>query len=97
MSEHTWGPWFEFADQGDTIAIMPAGRQGDVCLFAKPYPSRANARLIAAAPDLLAALSTFLTEYVRLVESGDAGFWDAEKEPKVIAARAAIAKAKGQS
>lgn len=55
----------------------------------------ANARLIAAAPDLLEALSTFLIEYVRLVESGDAGFWDAEKEPKVIAARAAIARATG--
>lgn len=55
----------------------------------------ANARLIAASPDLLAALFTFLIEYVRLVESGDAGFWDAEKEPKVIAARAAIARATG--
>lgn len=32
-------------------------------------------------------LRTFLTEYVALVESGDAGFWDPETEPKVIAAR----------
>lgn len=38
------------------------------------------------------ALSTFLTEYVALVESGDAGFWDVEKEPKVIAARALLNK-----
>lgn len=54
---------------------------------------RANARLIAAAPDLLVALSGLLERYVGLVESGDAGFWDAEKEDCVIKARAAIAKA----
>ncbi len=52
-------------------------------------------RLIAAAPDLLEALQRFVSEYVELVESGDAGFWDAEKEEKVIKARAAIAKAEG--
>ncbi|WP_063976804.1 hypothetical protein [Sphingobium yanoikuyae] len=55
----------------------------------------ANARLIAAAPELLEALDGVLAKYTGLVESGDAGFWDAEKEPEVIAARAAIAKAKG--
>lgn len=58
--------------------------------------ARANARLIAAAPDLLAALTTFVAQYVELVESGDAGVWDAEKDAKVIAARAAIKKAVGQ-
>lgn len=47
--------------------------------------------------DLLEALRTFVTEYVELVESGDAGFWNAEDEPKVIKARAAIAKAEGRS
>lgn len=46
--------------------------------------------------ELLAALQTFVAEYVALVESGDAGHWDAETEPKVIAARAAIAKASAQ-
>lgn len=60
-------------------------------------PSEADAHLIAAAPDLLAALKTFVAEYVELVESGDAGFWNAEEEAKVIAARAAIAKAEGSS
>jgi hypothetical protein len=54
---------------------------------------QANARLIAAAPDLLAALETFVSKYVEMVNSGDAGFWDPETEPKVIAARAALAKA----
>lgn len=57
--------------------------------------TESNARLIAAAPDLLVALSDLLNHYVKLVESGDAGFWDAEQEPEVITARAAIAKATG--
>lgn len=29
--------------------------------------------------------------HVTLVECGDCGFWDAEKEPEIIAARAALA------
>ena len=48
-----------------------------------------------AAPDLLKALENLLHIYVALVESGDAGNWDAETETEVIDARAAIAKAKG--
>jgi hypothetical protein len=55
-----------------------------------------DAMLASAAPDLLAALEGLLTHYVTLVESGDAGSWDAEKEPQVIAARAAIARATGE-
>lgn len=51
------------------------------------------AQLAASAPDLLAALKTFLEKYVEMVDSGDCGFWDPETEEKVIAARAAIAKA----
>ena len=37
------------------------------------------------------ALQGLLSRYVRLVESGDAGNWDAEAEPEVIAAREALA------
>ena len=54
------------------------------------------AHLIAAAPVMKEALENFLEEYVQLVNSGDAGYWDAEKEPKVIAARAALALANGE-
>lgn len=36
------------------------------------------------------ALRDMTTKCVSLVDSGDAGFWDAEKEPEVIAARAAL-------
>jgi hypothetical protein len=43
--------------------------------------------------ELLEALQNLLTKYVRLVESGDAGFWNAEAEDEVIKARSAIRKA----
>ena len=59
------------------------------------YQSDAN--LVAAAPELLAALKAFLDMYLSGANSGDWGNWDAEKDPEVIAARAAIAKAEGQS
>jgi hypothetical protein len=55
----------------------------------------ANAHLIAAAPDLLAALETLLDHYTALVNCGDCGNWNPESEPEVITARATIAKARG--
>jgi len=106
-TKHTPGPWYVGA-QNDLLFILdgppsPAPYDGPIpktygpSVIAKPDYRidgyEANARLIAAAPDLLAALTTFVAEYVQLVESGDAGNWDAETEAKVIAARAAIAKA----
>lgn len=57
--------------------------------------AKANARLASASPNMLRALQRLIDRYVGLVESGDAGFWDAEAEQEVIAARAAIAKATG--
>lgn len=59
--------------------------------------AEANARLIAAAPELYAALTITLNKWVNMVNSGDCGFWDPEKEPHVIAARAALNKARGIS
>ncbi len=55
MSEHTSGPWVGFSDQGKVVAIMPAGREGDVCTFQQP-PSDADARLMILAPALVEAL-----------------------------------------
>ena len=52
-----------------------------------------NARLVAAAPELLEALNAMLDRYTDLVNCGDCGNWDPETEEPVIAARAAIAKA----
>lgn len=47
--------------------------------------------------ELLTALRAILKKYVDLANSGDAGNWDPELEEEVIAARAAIAKAMGES
>ena len=55
------------------------------------------AHLIAASPDLEEALQAMLDRYLRLVNSGDAGDWDPEDEYCVIAARAALSKARGES
>jgi hypothetical protein len=55
----------------------------------------ANARLIASAPELLAALEAITKAYVELVESDYAPCWNAENDEEVISARAIIAKAKG--
>ena len=82
MSEHTPGPWVQFCDHGRTIAIMPAGRPGAICKFTqKCGPTIANARLIAAAPDMLAALKYCVIE----------------RSEWLTEARAAIAKAEGRA
>lgn len=80
----------------DGVPILSSGRFGMLCAKTKAE-AIANAQLIAAAPELLDALAGLLTHYVRLVDSGDAGNWDAEDEAEVIAARAALASAKGGS
>lgn len=55
-----------------------------------------NANLIASAPDLLEALEGLLDRYTQLINCGDCGNWDPETEKDVIAARAAIHKARGK-
>ena len=64
---------------------------GDGYTICNPSPmGEANARLIASAPDLLAALNDLLADAVRL------GITDSEYSGSAIAARAAIAKAEGK-
>ena len=87
MSKHTPGPW-EWNKYGallheDEIVLGIDGgcRRCD-------YPNEANARLIAAAPDLLEALT--------LLESTCGEGWLEMNNPIRVLARAAIAKAKGE-
>lgn len=61
------------------------------------HVQKADARLIASAPELYGALKVFVDEYVAMVNSGDCGFWNPEEEEKVRAARAALAKAEGKA
>lgn len=110
MSKYTPGPWAQhpqypwiikedsrpIGDIEDGVTICSTTSHDSSGFFPCPGEGVANARLISAAPDLLEALQMFLSEYVSLVNSGDAGFWDAETEPKVKAARAAILKATGE-
>ena len=92
MSEHTPGPWRVF-DGADHFIIGIGELNGDGitdCGFGiwrgKSEEAQANARLIAAAPDLLAALRNFMEA------DGHSDF----EESWWTAARAAIAKATGQ-
>ena len=105
MSEtkHTPGPWYAekngliwrrppsdlYENGGSVAGDQPvakahAGWYGEGL---EPYPVQANARLIAAAPELLEALEGCID----LMDNG--GTWSLEDQ---AAARAAIAKAKGE-
>lgn len=98
-SNHTPGPWYVNGDTFDVERMDGTfiGSKRIVARCATGEGAMENACLISAAPDLLDALKTFVAEYVELVESGDAGNWNPETEAKVIAARAAIAKAEGKA
>ena len=87
-AKHTPGPWHievTHVTEGAYTISHGANRQGDgpECDVGKFYCSGANARLIAAAPDLLEALQ-------KAVRFGGL-FPDLKEE-----AEAAIAKAKGE-
>lgn len=61
--------------------------------FDKEYAQRALER---SAPLLRDALTALLDRYVSLVNCGDCGNWNPETEDQVIAARAALANARGE-
>lgn len=104
---HTPGPWAvnPFCAQVDCQKFCDDGTLVPVCqlLWPTKYCSEdeteANARLIAAAPELLEALedATMFLDLVRMRarREGDAG-QAAEADDALNNARAAIAKAKGE-
>jgi hypothetical protein len=91
--EYSAGPWSvrqDVAGTGKSMAVI--SRTGAVVALMKHAHSNksANARLIAAAPDLLAAL--------KVLVAVDAGAWHPERHARekaeaIAYARAAIAKA----
>lgn len=89
MSEHTPGPWFLVSDNLAEDCAVIETRSGEEVLGVSEW-IRADVpdlRLMSAAPDLLKALvSLELT----------AGIPAMEDDPARVAARAAIAKAKGE-
>lgn len=94
MSTHTPGPWEIGRTNGGKVKIYAAGRGDDWSkwwiaqpLSARPKERDANARLIAAAPDLLKALKDVL-EYMPSIT--------AFQRERIRRAEAAIAKAEGK-
>lgn len=83
---NTPGPWIVFhADEDGPNDILPAGRPG--CI-AQKIENEADARLIAAAPDLLVALQAMVTWM-------SSGFAPQAQDRAMQMAHAAIAKACG--
>jgi len=90
-TQHTPGPWqVGIEDEGYFIAngeLLPD--------IAKCIKSKADAALIAAAPELLEALKALFADYKTLADSGDAGFWSLENRSVGKQVLALIAKATG--
>ena len=99
MSGHTPGPW-RISKYSETAVQAKDGRGvastgGFQSSVADENPTnQANARLIAAAPDLLKAAKTMLQYYDAFVEDKTA--FPGETEMYADPLRAAIAKAEGQ-
>lgn len=97
MSKHTPGPWRDSFDGGyyvETAHDIP-GDCGLVCavtVFAIPGRDLANARLIAAAPELLEALESVLEDFELLCNQRGI---DHTLLASLDKPRAAIAKATG--
>lgn len=98
-SKHTPGPWSWQTNQANRVSID--GPDGAEVVRAEEYAGSAwvevsedDARLIAAAPELLEAL--ILLEH-EMVESGNAGSVDYGWKPAIEKTRAAIAKATGEA
>ena len=93
MSKHTPGPWHYEQKGGGLVGIFPSGIETAVAFTRN---NEADARLIAAAPDLLAALRYVYEYYAPMTifddETGDTGH---DEAMEIV--RAAIAKARGEA
>lgn len=91
-AKHTPGPWMFDVPAGllFTEANIHPDNQVILDVSSKIWPDEDDARLIAAAPDLLAALE-------RLVEAAPRGRDPKERGIALLLARAAIRKATGEA
>ena len=86
---HIPGPW-EVFDSHTGLWVMDSAEQGAICKLEWCLEAEANARLIAAAPEMLVALK-------QLIGYMDAGNWaDMRIDGIKHAARAAIDKVEGR-
>lgn len=102
--KHTPGPWFP-RKSFDGIRYIGVAEIGSniadtaICEFCGSENDKANAQLIAAAPELLEALEEIVTcEENRAKDLRHRKAWELVKfsEQRIKKAKAAIAKAKGE-
>jgi hypothetical protein len=93
---HTPGPWISIDTDGEHHAIVSPDSDQDhftiICIGPDDAAENSNARLIAAAPELLAELENCLA----IVESEAAQGPTIKYRRDIATARAAITKAKGE-
>lgn len=75
MSAHTPTPWVLYVQDGECLAIMPAGREGDVCTFETGMPpSEADAAFIVKSVNahayLVAALNSIAHTFMENSQGG---------------------------
>ena len=94
-TKHTPGPWVwnEFYDDLRPLWYSEMSQGFGYLSWDNTQAREANAHLIAAAPDLLEALDRMIAEYDLWGGYNDDGF----ESGTILSARAAIAKAKGQT
>ena len=103
--KHTPGPWERTCTAFGLLGVASVATWERIVMLT-PYKddpkygeSYANANLIAASPDLLPALENLLASalvWADSVQYDRDTSWDYNAEPVIVAARAAIAKAKGE-
>lgn len=96
----TAGPWFDYPHSTDQIMVVGDGNDAvaHICLSGRHAVDVANARLIASAPELLAALKRAIGNHEIRGDIADRlGFPKPIGETWVSQARAAIAKAEGRT
>ena len=100
MSQYTPGPWY-CTNEDDSVlgqvSSQPIGYQlgGNIALTFGD-DAKANARLIAAAPELLEALLDLMPVVNRIMYLSN-GTWDLDDEEAVQQARALLARLEGVS
>lgn len=110
MSKHTLGPWvLEQEADGDIIVSPSNSREYAICRMLSPSPE-ANARLIAAAPELLAELekaNRIIINALNVMTPASRRKWDEKNEKENLkdgwaltrndAREKAIRKARGEN
>jgi hypothetical protein len=100
MNERTPGPWVVEQDEDDAPHVLVVDEQGVTVArcYQQAYDTwqaKDNAHLIAAAPDLLAALESLFDHCAMVHKHWGEGDNAKQADAAQAAARAAIAKVKG--